>query len=61
MKPDKIATLKRLMGDASDMKNHFDLIIYDHSLTEETVDFYLRKIVHKCDYISNELEKEFKK
>jgi len=64
MNPDKISTIKRLSGDAADVKETFDriseILKKEDKLDDDIILFQLRKIVDRCDYISLTIEKEFR-
>ncbi len=55
MNPEQVSTIRRLYDDAKTIVTSFDYIL-DH---REEAFFQLRKIVEKCDYIANQIEKEF--
>lgn len=63
MEPERLADIKRLLGDASIVRD--DLLnvasaVEDGKMDDGEALYFLRKIVDKCDYISNEIESKFK-
>jgi len=59
----KLATIHRLHDDIRTIESKFNLI--EESLSKDNDDqiilFYLRDIVARCDYVSNQIEENFKK
>lgn len=62
MEAEKFGIVKRLQGDAKDILDFFDLIFEATKIpdSDEQILFQLRKIIRRCDYISSEIEKEFR-
>lgn len=63
MSPEQLSDLKRLLGDASIIRD--DLLnvvskVEDKQMEDDEAMFFLRKVVDKCDFISNEIESKFK-
>jgi len=60
MESNKLGTIHRLHGDIKSIDAKFDLIESLGEDKDEEILYYLRHIVDRCNYISNEIERNFK-